>query len=224
MKGASILQITVDRRGPVCLLALLLAILYSGCSAHRYASTGPGTTQRGLASWYGPKFHGRATASGEIFNMHGLTAAHRDLPLGSMIEVTHLDTGRQITVRVNDRGPFVRGRILDLSYGAAQKLGMVKAGVAQIELRVVSLGKGAPGRTYTAAYTVQAGAFREPANAVQLHGELKRDFPDAEIVVEPPWHRIRIGRFSRRSEAEALRKQLRHRGLKAVIIALPTKR
>lgn len=218
------MRATVKPLDKVFFLALFFALLYGGCAAHRYSTTGPGTVQRGLASWYGPKFDGRATASGEIYDMHGLTAAHRDLPLGSVIEVTNLDTGRQVTVRVNDRGPFVRGRILDLSYGAAQKLGMVNAGVAPIELRVVSLGGGAPGQIYTAAYTVQVGAFREARNAAQLHGKLSSDFPDAEIVVEPPWHRVRVGSFSRRSEAETLRKQLERRGLKAVVVALPTKR
>jgi rare lipoprotein A len=90
----------------------------------------------GLASYYGKKFHGRKTANGERFNMYALTAAHKRLPFGTRVRVTHLKNGRSVAVRINDRGPFVRGRIIDLSYGAAKKLGMVTLGVARVRIRV----------------------------------------------------------------------------------------
>ena len=90
----------------------------------------------GVASWYGKKYHGRKTASGETFKMNKLTAAHRTLPLGLTAKITNLDNGRTIKVRINDRGPFIDGRILDLSYGAAKKLGMVEAGLAQVRIEI----------------------------------------------------------------------------------------
>lgn len=137
-------------------ILLIVAIgLTSGCfSRPRYRTSPPGTDseettvdspvistrdafQVGLASYYAHKFHGRPTASGEIFNMYGLTAAHRELPLGTVIHVTHLGNGRSVKVKVNDRGPFVEGRILDLSLGAARRLDMVEEGVARVKFRII---------------------------------------------------------------------------------------
>ncbi len=92
------------------------------------------SAQQGVASYYGPGFHGRRTASGERFNMHGLTAAHRSAPFGSRLKVTNLANGRTVVVRVNDRGPFTRGRMLDLSYGAAGAIGMKGAGTARVRI------------------------------------------------------------------------------------------
>jgi rare lipoprotein A len=94
-------------------------------------------TQEGVASWYGKKFHGRRTASGERYDMHELTAAHRTLPFGTRVRVTNLDNGRKVVVRINDRGPFIKGRVIDLSYAAARQVGMVNAGVARVRLEVV---------------------------------------------------------------------------------------
>ena len=94
----------------------------------------PAFRQVGMASWYGPGFHGRKTASGERFNQNKLTAAHRKLPLGSEVKVTNLENGRTITVEINDRGPYAKGRVLDLSKAAAKKLGMVDDGVAKVRI------------------------------------------------------------------------------------------
>ena len=96
-----------------------------------------GAYQIGLASYYAHKFHGRQTANGEIFDMYGLSAAHRELPLGTVIRVTHLGNGRSLELRVNDRGPFIPGRILDLSLGAAQRLQMVDEGVAEVRIDII---------------------------------------------------------------------------------------
>ena len=93
--------------------------------------------QIGYTSYYAHKFHGRPTASGEIFDMNGFSAAHRELPLGTMIRVTHLGNGRSIVLKVNDRGPFIEGRILDLSLGAAKKIDMLKEGVAKVMIEIV---------------------------------------------------------------------------------------
>ncbi len=96
-----------------------------------------GYSETGVASWYGPEFQGRRTASGEIFDMHALTAAHRTLPFGSIVRVTRLDTGAEVVVRINDRGPFAKGRILDLSYAAALKLDLVRSGTARVRIEVI---------------------------------------------------------------------------------------
>lgn len=101
-----------------------------------------GYKEAGTASYYGKKFHGRLTANGEKFNMHALTAAHKSLPFNTLVKVTDVSTGRYIMVRINDRGPFIKGRTIDLSKGAARELGMLKKGVANVEIELVRLGTG----------------------------------------------------------------------------------
>jgi rare lipoprotein A len=103
-----------------------------------------GYTEQGIASWYGAKYHGRATASGERYDMHAMTAAHPTLPFGVVVEVTNLKNDRHVRVRINDRGPFRKGRIIDLSYAAARKLGMVHQGLAEVRVRVVDPGPSPP--------------------------------------------------------------------------------
>ena len=130
-------------------IAIILSLVISfstGCSAAQYPikqqvtyihQTIQGPFQQGKASWYGPRFHGRKTSSGEKFNQNALTAAHPSLPFGSKIEVTDVTSGKKVTVRINDRGPFIRGRILDLSYAAANELGIVRKGVSVIQIRLL---------------------------------------------------------------------------------------
>jgi rare lipoprotein A (peptidoglycan hydrolase) len=97
----------------------------------------PGFSIQGTASWYGPSYHGRKTASGEVYNMHALTAAHKTLPLNTLVRVTNLANGRDVVVRVNDRGPFVGDRVIDLSFGAAKQIGMVRPGTAPVRVAVI---------------------------------------------------------------------------------------
>lgn len=202
------------------LSALLLGQLLSGCSMHRYDKPRVGTSQRGVASWYGEPFHGRKTASGEIYDMHGMTAAHRELPLGTIVQVKNLDNGREARLRVNDRGPFVKGRVLDVSYAGAQQLGMVGPGTARIELRVVQLGGGPSGESLTTRFAVQVGAFSERQNAVELHRKLSNDFQDVELVEDGPWHRVRIVNLRTEKDARKLEAELKRRGLSAVVVRL----
>jgi rare lipoprotein A len=93
----------------------------------------------GIASWYGPGFHGKLTANGEVYDMYGVSAAHKTLPFGTIVRVVDLETGRSVVVRINDRGPFIKGRIIDLSKGAAQKLGTVEKGITEVGLRILRL-------------------------------------------------------------------------------------
>jgi rare lipoprotein A len=92
--------------------------------------------ETGIASWYGPGFHGNYTANGEVYDMYGISAAHKTLPFGTIVRVVEIETGRSIVVRINDRGPFIEGRIIDLSKGAAEKLGIVEKGIAEVGLRI----------------------------------------------------------------------------------------
>ena len=136
-------------------LIAIIMLLITGCSAHprfrdkpvpkryedRPANLKKGQTWRGLASYYGPKFHGKKTANGEVFDMHALTAAHKTLPFGTILEVTNLSNSRKCRVRINDRGPFIEGRIIDLSMGSAKKIDMIKDGVIKVELKIIKVGE-----------------------------------------------------------------------------------
>ncbi|HLZ35832.1 MAG TPA: septal ring lytic transglycosylase RlpA family protein [Nitrospira sp.] len=163
-----------------------------------------GYVERGMASWYGPGFHGNKTANGERYDMHRLTAAHRTLPLGSVAVVRSMSTGRHVTVRINDRGPFARGRVLDLSLAGAKVLGMIGNGTDQVELRVV----GFQGRTDDlGALRVQIGSFAEQQNAVNLLERTKRAYPGGRIqMVDLPEgrrYRVQAGEFRTEAQAEA---------------------
>lgn len=111
-----------------------------------FAKASPGFSQKGSASYYHDRFHGRKTASGQRYNKGALTAAHKTLPLGSTVRVTNLRSGTSVKVKINDRGPFVKGRIIDLSRAAAKKLGMMKRGVAKVKVEVLKVPKRSKGR------------------------------------------------------------------------------
>ena len=126
-------------RLPILIASIILA---GACAQPKAPSTSPASidrrpTETGQASWYGKAHHGQRTASGEPFDMHSLTAAHRTLPFGTIVRVTNLGNGRSVDVRINDRGPFRHGRIIDLSYEAAGRLGIVSTGTARVEIKVI---------------------------------------------------------------------------------------
>ncbi len=201
-------------RFPFLFLIALPALVIHGCSSQApkpvYFPGYPiGFVERGVASWYGPGFHGNKTANGERYDMHKLTAAHRTLPLGSIAVVRSATTGRHVTVRINDRGPFAKGRILDLSLAGAQALGMTGNGTDQIELRVV----GYQGRSSDmGALRVQVGAFADQQNALNLLDRARRVYPGGRIqIVDLPEgrrYRVHIGEFRSETEAEAAASRL----------------
>jgi rare lipoprotein A len=198
-------------------LALAVAALALGCAVHPPRRPPPGTTVVGIASWYGPRFHGRRTANGEIYDMHRMTAAHKTLPFDTLLQVRNLENGRSVLVRVNDRGPHVKRRIVDLSFAAADELGMLGSGIARVELRILRYD------VVTAdspRYTVQVGAFGEADRAAELCEELRGRYPEAEVSEDGAWHRVRVGAFARRTEAEDLRRELLTLGLPALVVAL----
>jgi rare lipoprotein A len=169
--------------------------------------------ERGIASWYGPKFHGRLTASGERYDMNDRTAAHPSLPFGTKVGVRNTRTGREVVVRVNDRGPYSRNRIIDLSYAAAREVGVVGPGTASVELYLIP-SAGAPLR-----FTVQVGAFSEPERAVALHREIARIYPEAVVDSDGTWNRVQIGAFDSREQAESLRRELAAIGMSSVVVS-----
>ena len=220
---------------PAALAAVLAAGLLAGCATTtRLESPNRGTTQNGLASWYGAKFHGRPTASGEIYDMNRISAAHKQLPLGTVVLVKNRDNGRKLRVPINDRGPFIKGRIIDLSVGAARRLEMFGQGLANVRIKVVRLppkkrrlpiSYPARGGRETRAdtnrrsgFTIQAGAFRERSSAVALARRLRRelDLDNVKITRGGGVHRVRIER-KRRQAADDVLQRLKDAGIAAFL-------
>ena len=232
-------------------VAVAAAGLMSGCSwfsrAPKPIEPRPGAVQEGIASWYGPGFNGRRTSSGEVYDQYDLTAAHPTLPHGTRVAVTNLRNQRSIEVRINDRGPYVDGRIIDLSYAAARTLGMVEPGTVPVRLEVLGLStieRPAPqtvtglahppvGSTAAAAkqriglpsqaarYTVQVASFTRPERAVRIHRLLRDRFDRVHVetleAVETHY-RVRIGPFPDRAAAARTASQVAALGFPAVIM------
>ena len=196
---------------------LLAALVVSGlaCSSTGSRYKGDvGYTEKGVASWYGPGFHGRRTANGEVYDMDELTAAHKSLPFDSIVEVRNRDNGKRVRVRINDRGPFVGGRIIDLSRRAAKEIGMLGPGTAKVEIRVVT----APPEGGYGPFWVQAGAFQDKDKARTLYRRLRSDYSKVSMESEAGWYRVRLGPYSKKKQAEKTRRNLRYEGISAVIL------
>jgi rare lipoprotein A len=142
----------------------------------------PLLTEVGLSSWYGPPYDQHPGANGEIYDQNAMTAAHRTLPLGSIVRVTNIATGQSVVVRITDRGPFVHGRVLDLSLAAAKAAGVYRAGVATVKIEVYSMP--AP-QTPGGRWCVQVGAFSSAGNALKLKDDLARRYTNAKVVEFP---------------------------------------
>jgi rare lipoprotein A len=209
-------------RGVVgCLLAAAAA---SGCGFIFGRSkpppvSNPVTVQTGMASWYGPGFHGKRTANGEIYDQNDMTAAHQTLPLGTRVAVTNLQNGRQVEVRINDRGPFVKDRTIDLSYAAARTLGMIAPGTAPVRIEV--LGEHHL-QLASAAYTIQVGSFADRDNAIRLKSTLARHFDGVYLATldgqAGKYYRVRLGHFSQRQEAAQFARSVTPLGLPVIIV------
>lgn len=205
-------------------LALSTGLLLAACARPPAVAPRPvvlGMAETGLASWYGPDFHGRRTSSGEVFDMYQLTAAHRELPLGTWIMVTNLDNGRTVEVRVNDRGPFIPERIVDVSYAAAGILGMLGPGVVPVRLLVSRLDEDAASAS-PVRFTVQVGSFTCEDNARRLQQTLAASRPDVEVAQRTigtgNFFRVRVGNFATREEARTAAQALARQGLQVIIM------
>lgn len=201
-------------------LMLLGVVSTIGCSANRRPQSLPDSSglkpiEKGTASWYGPRFHGRRTANGERFDMNELTAAHPSLPFGTLLEVRNTRNGKSVMVRVNDRGPFSKSRIIDVSFAAARELGLVLSGTAPVQLFLAK--KGAPAPQHF--YAVQVAAFGEEDRALALKAELVRVYPETTVRSDGTWNRVQVGAFDNRDKAESLRRELAALGMPSVVVA-----
>lgn len=182
------------------------------------------------ASWYGEKFHGRPTSSGERYDMHGLTAAHKTLVFGTKLRVTNPDTDKSVNIVVNDRGPFIPGRDLDLSYGAAKAIGMAEKGVSRVKIEYLgrdmryvkriayqpSLPDGSP----TPA-TIQVGSFKDKDNAFRLKKGLEIKYSNIRVlkvrIKRNQFFRVQVGKFKNRSAAQQTAEKLADEGYDTLI-------
>ena len=193
----------------------------------------------GMASWYGHPYHGRTTSNGETYDMHALTAAHLSLPFDTVVRVTNTANGRSVDVRINDRGPFRKERILDVSRAAAERLGMIASGTARVQVEVIAPPGSAKSAVWTPASTpprqnadpacgesslaVQVGAFRDPANAARTLAELSARYSQARIVPPAPptgtLHRVMVAAPDAAGAQRTL-EQLNAEGIPGFVIRL----
>ena len=175
--------------------------------------------ETGTASWYGPGFAGNRTSSGEVYNLSQMTAAHPTLPLGTRVMVTNLENGRAVEVRLNDRGPFAKGRIIDLSRAAADEIDLIGPGTARVRLESIDDGEGPPG---VVAYAVQAGAFQDSDKATALRADLARRYADVYLsqlgTSDARYYRVRVGPFERRDAAVVRARALAGSGFRAIVV------
>ncbi|HXV82300.1 MAG TPA: septal ring lytic transglycosylase RlpA family protein [Candidatus Binatia bacterium] len=214
----------------LAILSLMLWSFFVACSLppSRVKVPAPSASQSrasqtGIASWYGPGFHGKTTASGTIYDQNDFTAAHQTLPLGTRVMVTNLENGSSTEVTINDRGPFAKGRIIDLSFAAGKVLGMIGPGTIPVQVEVID---GGPHRIQSIPssldYTLQLGSFSQLENAQQLRDRLAASYGDVAIVPllgqDGTYYRVQLGTFSSRNAAEARARQLSEAGFPVVIM------
>lgn len=212
-------------------VVILLCLLLIGCikKLQKPPEIKKGYTEKGIASWYGDEFKGKPTASGEIFNPDKMTAAHKTLPFGTIVSVTNLDNGKTAQLKINDRGPFVKGRIIDCSKKGAKELGYYSAGTAKVRIEVVKEGRGRSGESPTEVidgdknkildetFTIQVGAFKEIENAKRLKEILLKKFGDAYIAKFKDFYRVRVGHFKNEKEAGMIFEILQKSGYEGFI-------
>ncbi len=189
-------------------------------SAHGYV-------EKGIASWYGKKFHGRKTSNGEVYNMYAMTAAHKTLPMGTWVKVYNRKTKQEVTLRVNDRGPFVTGRIIDLSYTGAKRLGMVGPGTAPVIVTALGRATSYSKKTHAPVafkpvdywqgnFTVQVGAFKVKTNAENYRKKLSATYLNAHFIPYEDdrghFYRVRIGKFANLKDANQFSERLMKEG------------
>jgi len=199
--------------------------------------------QKGIASWYGKKFHGRKTSNGETYDMYGISAAHKTLPLGTVVRVYNLDNKRCMTVRINDRGPFIEGRIIDLSYAAAKKMGFAQKGTANVYIQTVKCpepkqkSKPLKAKKHQKAlpkqmvsrncFQIQVGAFSDRRNAASLCNRLKPLFKDSHISKSQSksktLYRVLIGNCMPQQKAVYVERQLGHHGFQDAFVVAQVK-
>lgn len=187
----------------------------------------PDVYQAGIASWYGGKFNGRRTSNGEIYDMYKLTAAHKQLPFNTLVEVENTRNRKKVLVRINDRGPFVKQRIIDLSYKAAQRIGMAETGTAPVVLRIVSAQQSPPPNSQEtpgltppqSAYFIQAGAYRDRGNAQRVLRRIQSADPgiDFSLLRDNGLYKVVSSHVNSKNEAQKAKRELDRLGIDSFI-------
>jgi rare lipoprotein A len=209
-------------------IALILATLAAdGCGKKKNTAVLPvapaapviGSTEVGIASWYGYPYHGRRSANGQIYDMEKLTAAHRTLAFETWVDVENIENGKTVTMRITDRGPFVDGRIIDLSKAGARAIDMIGPGIAKVRLKIVS----APPNAATALFAVQVGAFEDRERAEHAKDQFEQSFGVARVVRRsgnPVLWRVLVGSESTQDGAFALAARIRAPGQPAFVVRI----
>jgi rare lipoprotein A len=187
---------------------VLAALLLSACAHKKHARIPPpppppvvvGATETGIASWYGHPYDGRRAADGEIYNMETLVAAHRTLPFNTWVRVYNLNNNKTVDVRIIDRGPFIDGRVIDLSHAAAQTIDMIGPGIAQVRVEIIR----PPATVAPAGFGVQVGAFLNRKNAERTRAEMQTRYGYAQVVLERGYWRVFVGKEATEEAANAL--------------------
>lgn len=214
----------VRRVAALTAASLALCVFLSACAKKKRAARVPaipkvGAVESGIASWYGHPYHGRRAANGEIYDMDSLTAAHRTLPFGTRVLVENQTNGKSVEVRITDRGPFIDGRIIDLSRAAARRIEMIAPGTANV--RVIILGYG-PAKA-APAFAVQVGAFENKDRADQLREQLEQRYAPVRVIRrdgDPPAWRVLVGDKATQEEAAALATALKRHAPDAFVVRI----
>lgn len=219
-------------RTPARLLLGLSVCLAAACASSRPASAPPvpaagagpaslgGWSEEGIASWYGGDdgFEGKPTASGEIYDSSLMTAAHRDLPLGTLVEVWSLESGKSVRVRINDRGPFIRGRIIDLSRAVAGKLDLIGPGTGRVRLTLLKPGPEAPPVSASGLWSVQIGSFADASNAERQADRARSTGRPVSLEPYNGLTRVKVGAYASRGEAQDVLAALERQGFEGIVI------
>lgn len=213
--------------GPA-LLIVAMAIVSSGCGQKKVKVAKPpkiGSSESGIASWYGYPYHGRRAANGEIYDMEKLTAAHRTYPFDTWVRVKNLSNDRTVDVRIQDRGPFVRGRIIDLSHAAAREIELLGPGITKVKLTVIAPPKNI--EKQPELFAVQVGAFKDQERANSLSDEMKQRFGSARVIERggsPPMYRVLVGEYETEEQAGATASLIRGTGGSGLVVRIDSPR
>lgn len=224
------MPVVTTRREIFAITGSAAAMILAGCGKKRRIASAPAAvpraaamerTETGIASWYGHPYHGRPAANGEIYDMEKMTAAHRTLPFNTWVRVTNLASGKTVDVRIIDRGPFVDGRIVDLSHAAARAIDLIGPGIASVRIDVIAAP--APAEQPPALYAVQVGAFMDRARAARLAADLQAKYGTAVMVPREGdrmlW-RVLVGREASMNGATTLAEQIAAEGSDCFVVRL----
>ncbi|MBC7924842.1 MAG: septal ring lytic transglycosylase RlpA family protein [Bryobacteraceae bacterium] len=215
-----------SQRVGIVLLCLVATLLIASCGGRKVRSAKPprtGSTETGVASWYGHPYHGRRAANGEVYDMEKLTAAHRTLPFNTWVRVLNLTNDKTVEVRIQDRGPFIDNRIIDLSRAAAREIDMIGPGISKVRLTIIAAPPQQQIEKQSELFSVQVGAFRDKVRAEAIREAMQEKYGAARIIErsgEAVIYRVLVGSLEDEARAEALAQQIRASGTTAFTVRL----